>query len=63
MHDFIHLGKVNTSYICCNNMQQCCGVVYELNPNFFDFIDEFLHYVTYLSECFSVEVDELEDWL
>jgi hypothetical protein len=39
MHDFICVGKVNTSYICCNNTQQWCGVVYELNSTFFDFVD------------------------
>ncbi len=52
MHDFIHLGEANTSYICCNNTQQWCGVVYELNPTFLDFIDDFLHYVTHLNMCF-----------
>ncbi len=52
MHDFICLGKVNTSYRCCNNTQQWCGVVDELNPVFFNFIDDLLHYVTHLSKHF-----------
>jgi hypothetical protein len=34
------------------NMQQWCGVVYELNPTFFDFNGEFLHYVTHLNKRF-----------
>ncbi len=55
MHDFICIGKANTSYICCNNMQQWCGVVYELEPTFFYFIDDFLHYVTHLSKRFLCE--------
>jgi hypothetical protein len=38
-------------------------VVFELNPTFFDFIDDFLHYVTHLSKRFLREVDELEGWL
>jgi hypothetical protein len=52
MHDFIHLTKMNTLYICYNNMQQWCGVVYELNPTFFDFIDNFLHFVTHSNKRF-----------
>ncbi len=52
MHDFIHLGKANTWYIYCNNMQQWCGVVYELNPTFFDFVDDFLHHITHSSKHF-----------
>jgi hypothetical protein len=52
MHDFMQPGKANTSYIYCNNMQQWCGVVYELNPNFFDFIDDLLHYVIHSNKCF-----------
>jgi len=32
--------------------QQWCGVVYELNPTFFDLIDDFLHYVTHSSKHF-----------
>ncbi len=55
MHDFICLGKANTSYIYCNNMQQWCGVVYELNLAFFDFVDDFLHYVTHLNKHFFRE--------
>jgi hypothetical protein len=35
----------------------CYGVVYELNPIFFDFIDDFLRYVFY------VRANELEGWL
>ncbi len=35
----------------------CYGVVYELNPTFFDFIDDFLRYVFY------VGANELEGWL
>jgi hypothetical protein len=57
------LEKLNTLYICCNNKQQLYGVVYESNPTFFDFIDDFLHYVTHSSKCFFVGVDELEGWL
>ncbi len=52
MHDFIHLGKANTWYIYFNNMQQWRGVVYELNPTFFDFVDDFLHYITQSSKRF-----------
>ncbi len=52
MHDFIRLGKVNTSYIYYNNMQQWCDVVYGLNPTFFDFIDDLLHYVTHSNKHF-----------
>ncbi len=52
MHDFICLGKAYTSYIYWNNTQQWCGVVYELNPTFFDFINDFLHYVTHLNKRF-----------
>ncbi len=44
--------NVNTSYIYCKNTQQWCGVFYELNPTFFDFIDDFLHYVTHLNKRF-----------
>jgi hypothetical protein len=52
MHDFIRIGKANTLYICCNNMQQWCGVVYELNPTFFDFVNDFLNYFTHSNKCF-----------
>jgi hypothetical protein len=47
-----HLGKVNTSYIYRNNRKQWCGVVYDLNPTFFEFVDDFLHYVIHLSKRF-----------
>jgi hypothetical protein len=52
MHNFIHLRKANISYIYCNNTQQWCGVVYELNPIFFDFVDDLLHYVTHSNKLF-----------
>jgi len=52
MHDYICIGKVNTSYICCNNAQQWSGVVYKLNPTFFDFVDDLLHYVTHSNKHF-----------
>jgi hypothetical protein len=38
-------------------------VVFELNFTFFDFIDDFLHYVTHLGKRFFVGVDEFEGWL
>jgi len=55
MHDFAYFEKVNTLYICCNHLQQWCGMVYELNPTLFDFIDDFLLYVTHLSKHFFYE--------
>ncbi len=42
-------------YICCNHTQQWFGMVYELNSTFFDFIDDFLHYVAHLSNHFLCE--------
>ncbi len=62
MHDFIHLGKVNILYICYNNTQEWCNVVYELNPTFFDFIDDFVHMSPIRAKTFFVGVDELEGW-
>jgi len=52
MHDFIQLRYANISYIYCSKIQQWCGVVYELNSTFFDFVDDFLHYVTHLNKHF-----------
>jgi hypothetical protein len=51
-HDFIHFRKTNILYIYFNNTQKWCGVVYELNPIFFDFVDDFLHYVTHSNNHF-----------
>jgi hypothetical protein len=37
-------------------------VVYELNPTFFDFIDDFVHMSPIRAKTFFVGVDELEGW-
>ncbi len=51
MHDHLPFqGKYFVHLL--QNMQQWCGMVYELNPTFFDFNGDFLHYVTHLNKCF-----------
>ncbi len=51
MHD--HLPWKGKYFIhLLQNTQQWCGVVYELNPTFFNFNGGFLHYVTHSNKHF-----------